>query len=475
MSENAALTPSQILAQLDQYVVGQQKAKRAVSVALRNRWRRRQLPADMASEVYPKNILLIGPTGVGKTEIARRLASLARAPFVKVEATKYSEVGYHGRDVESMVRDLVEDSVAILRREHAEMLRGKARDAAIDRVLQAILQSRGIPAHGGWHAEEESGLWRPKPSDSSDKSSALAEEAGDQDSIRQDLRAQIEAGELDEEPVLIEVLNRRTPTLNIMGPQGNETMGIDAMALQEVWGRNPGRRTKQRRLPVSEALQIIQEEEAEALMDEDAVYADAIERAENEGIVFIDEVDKVISSGIADGPDVSREGVQRDLLSVVEGCTVYTRYGHVRTDHILFIAAGAFHFHNPSELIPELQGRFPVRVPLQSLTEADFARILSEPKNSLVRQYCALFQTEGVELQFTEDGIARLAALAFQANQRTQDIGARRLFTILEKCLENLSFTAPDRGGEKLAINRELVDEELGEGEDDADLIRYEL
>ncbi len=472
MTENVALTPSQILSQLDQYVIGQQKAKRAVSVALRNRWRRRQLPEEMAAEVYPKNILLIGPTGVGKTEIARRLASLARAPFVKVEATKYSEVGYHGRDVESMVRDLAEDSVAILRREHAEMLEGKARQAAMERVFQAYLSSQGIPGQSSWQPAEEGGLWRPNPEGSSEENP----EAGiDQDKHREELRQQLENGELDDELILIEVLNRRTPTLNITGPQGNETMGIDAMALQEVWGRSPGRRTKQRRLPISEAIQLIQEEEAEAMMDEDAVHADAIQRAENDGIIFIDEVDKVISSGIADGPDVSREGVQRDLLSVVEGCTVYTRYGHVRTDHILFIAAGAFHYHKPSELIPELQGRFPVRVPLQSLTQADFARILSEPKNSLVRQYCALFQTEGVQLEFAEDGIARLAELAFQANQRSQDIGARRLFTILEKCLENLSFTAPDRRGERLAINRALVDEELGEGEDDADLIRYEL
>jgi ATP-dependent HslUV protease ATP-binding subunit HslU len=473
-----ALTPQEILARLDEYVVGQQKAKRAVAVALRNRWRRRQLPADFAQDVYPKNILLIGPTGVGKTEIARRLASLARAPFVKVEATKYSEVGYHGRDVESMVRDLAEAAVALLRQEHAERVRDEARKNAEERIFAALCASRGLLDLGDRARAFASALW--KPMTMADYTAARAEGDGEGDDAerraeREALRRKLASGEIEHEKVEIEVRDARTPTLNIMGPQGNETMGIDAQALQEMWGRGPARRTKVRRLEIREVRPIVESEEADKLLDEDAIFAEAIARTENDGILFIDEIDKVVGSGGGDGPDVSREGVQRDLLSIVEGCTVYTRYGHVRTDHILFIAAGAFHFHNPSELIPELQGRFPVRVALRPLTEADFVRILTEPRNSLVRQYEALFGTEGVELRFAEDGIARLAALAFRANKTTQDIGARRLFTILEKCLEELSFRATELAGRSIVVDRKLVDEHLGETADDEDLIRYKV
>jgi ATP-dependent HslUV protease ATP-binding subunit HslU len=478
----AALTPSVIQQKLDEYVVGQSKAKRAVAVALRNRWRRRQLPADLAADVYPKNILLIGPTGVGKTEIARRLASLARAPFVKVEATKYSEVGYQGRDVESMVRDLVEASVALVRAEHAEHVRSKARVAAEERILATLIANEGLDPRlddpRGYQLEGD--LWRP----SAASNPALPMTTTEQDSVdarirerraaRETLANDLGAGRIEDRRVEIELLDTSVPTLNIMGPQGQDAMGIDARALQEIWGRNT-RKTKVRKLTVAEARTLLESEEADKLIDQDAIQREALERAENDGIIFIDEIDKIVGGGSTDGPDVSREGVQRDLLSVVEGCAVYTRYGHVRTDHVLFLAAGAFHFHKPSELIPELQGRFPVRVALQPLTEADFVRILSEPRNSLTRQYVALLAAEHVELEFTADGIARLAGLAFRANKTTQNIGARRLMTILEKCLEDLSFRASELRGEKVVVDAKMVDEQLGETADDEDLIQYQI
>jgi ATP-dependent HslUV protease ATP-binding subunit HslU len=474
------LTPPEILARLDEYVVGQTKAKRAVAVALRNRWRRRQLPAELAADVHPKNIRLIGPTGVGKTEIARRLATLARAPFVKVEATKYSEVGYVGRDVESMVRDLVEASIALVRQEHVVAVQSKARAHAQERIFASLCVARGIAEHdddprGGYRTDE---LWRPNPLTSAPDSITVddlqqrkAERAGK----REELRAQLESGTLEQERIEIELIDTSIPTLAITGPQGNDAMGIDARALQEIWGRSPARKTKVRKLPVAEARAALESEEADKLLDQDAIQREALERAENDGIIFIDEIDKIVGAGSTDGPDVSREGVQRDLLSVVEGCAVYTRYGSIRTDHVLFLAAGAFHFHKPSELIPELQGRFPVRVALTPLTEADFVRILTEPKNSLTRQYVALFGAEGVRLRFTDDGVARLAALAFRANKTTQNIGARRLLTILEKCLEDLSFQASELGGREMVIDRAFVDEQLGETADDEDLIQYQI
>ncbi|MEM7204882.1 MAG: ATP-dependent protease ATPase subunit HslU [Planctomycetota bacterium] len=477
---DASLTPKEILSRLDDYVVGQNKAKRAVAVALRNRWRRRQLPSDVAADVYPKNILLIGPTGVGKTEIARRLASLASAPFVKVEASKYSEVGYHGRDVESMVRDLADASIALVRREQQEAVRPRAEQHAQERLLAVIAQTRGLAEPMPAPPTFSGGLWRPgaEGAEAEDPEAAAAEfERAMAERERQltEIREQLRGGDLDRELVEIEVIDRRPPTLSIQGPQGNETMGIDAQALQEIWGRSPAQRTKVRKLTVAEARETLIEEEADKLLDEDAVVRDAMDRAENEGIVFLDEVDKIIGSGGGDGPDVSREGVQRDLLPIVEGCAVYTRYGHVRTDHMLFIAAGAFHFHKPSELIPELQGRFPVRVALRPLAEEDFVRILTEPRNSLTRQYQSLFGTEGVTVRFTEDGVRRLAELAFRANQQTQNIGARRLLTILEKCLEDLSFEASERRGEEIVIDASMVNEQLGETGDDEDLIPYQV
>ena len=468
----AELTPREITRRLDEYIVGQSKAKRAVAVALRNRWRRRQLGNELAADVYPKNILMMGPTGVGKTEIARRLATLARAPFIKVEATKYSEVGYHGRDVESMVRDLVDAAVQLVRAEKVKEVAAKAAAAAEARILRALLDQHGLADYqdGG---VMEGGIWRARPvsaiSDAPPPDFAAREQA------RERLRQELTARAIEDRLVEVEMRDSKTPTLSVMGPQGNETMGIDTQALQELWGRAPANKTKVRKLPIGEARAILHEEEADKLLDQDAICQEALDRAQNDGIIFVDEIDKIVSSGSTDGPDVSREGVQRDLLSVVEGCAVYTRYGHVRSDHMLFLAAGAFHFHKPSELIPELQGRFPVRVALTSLTEADFVRILTEPKNALTRQYVALFKTEHVELSFTPEGIQKLAAIAFRANKTTQDIGARRLMTILEKCLEDLSFEASERNGQKIVVDGKLVEQRLGDAGDDADLIPYRM
>ncbi|MEQ1630863.1 MAG: ATP-dependent protease ATPase subunit HslU [Planctomycetota bacterium] len=480
------LQPREIQRRLDEYIVGQTKAKRAVAVALRNRWRRRQLPADVAADVYPKNILLIGPTGVGKTEIARRLATLARAPFVKVEATKYSEVGYHGRDVESMVRDLVDSAVALVRAEKVKEVEGKAAIAAEDRVYHALLEMRQLhdyqdPVAGEAPAQEGSAMWRARPFPGRATAQPVTA-AGDpvvaaeeREQQRRALRTQLHNRELERDLLEIELRDSKTPTLSVMGPQGNETMGIDAQALQEMWGRAPQVKMKLRKLPIGEARALLHEEEADKLLDMDAVCKEALDRAQNDGIIFVDEIDKIVGSGGGDGPDVSREGVQRDLLSVVEGCAVYTRYGHVRTDHVLFLCAGAFHFHKPSELIPELQGRFPVRVALQSLTEQDFVRILTEPRNALTKQYQSLFATEGVTLEFTPDGIATLASVAFRANKTTQDIGARRLMTILEKCLEDLSFDAGDRRGQTVRVDANVVRDRLGEAADDEDLLPYRM
>ena len=468
-----AQTPRETLELLDQFVVGQGRAKRAVAVALRNRWRRRQLEPALAQDVYPKNILLIGPTGVGKTEIARRLASLAQAPFVKVEASKYSEVGYHGRDVESMVRDLIEAAVALVRQEHATRVSKTARDLASERVYHCLLAGHGLNLILDPHPRSAHQLiWRPDqdPSDEVDP----PEELADQHRIAEVLRKRWDDGELEKEIIEIEVLDQGLSALTIMGPQGTDAMGIDTSALQEAWGRTPIPKTKVRRTTVSEAKAIIESEEADKLIDQDAIAREALDRCENEGIIFLDEIDKIIG-GHTDGPDVSREGVQRDLLPIVEGCAVYTKYGHIRTNHILFIAAGAFHFHKPTELIPELQGRFPVRVALQPLTEKDFVRILTEPRNSLVRQYEALFATEDVRVEFTRDGVERLAAIAFKANTVTQDIGARRLMTILEMCLESLSFEAAERPGESVRIDATMVEQTLGDAADDEDLMPYDM
>jgi ATP-dependent HslUV protease ATP-binding subunit HslU len=488
-----ALTPKEIVAHLDQYIVGQHRAKRAVAVALRNRWRRRQLSRELQDDVYPKNILLIGPTGVGKTEIARRLASMARAPFIKVEASRFSEVGYHGRDVESMVRDLVESAIAMVRLEKAAEVRVRSRAAAEERILAALYREEDLDPHDDYLIEtkggetvpftqDAGGLWAPVPGRGAGTATpdaaavAAAEERRHRRvAARDEWAERLRKGALDDREIQLEVADRSVPTLNITSPQGTESMGIDARAMQEIWGRQTGPRTKIRKLSVGEASRILEEEEADKLIDQDELTREALERAEHDGIIFLDEIDKIIGTGENEGPNVSREGVQRDLLPIVEGATVFTKHGYVKSDHVLFVAAGAFHFHKPSELIPELQGRFPIRVALSALTEADFVRILKEPRNALTRQYQALLAAEGVELTFTDDGLKALAAVAFKANRTTQNIGARRLMTVLEKLLEDLSFDAPDMRGQKVVVDARMVREKLGDAGDDDELIPYQM
>lgn len=494
--EPESLTPEEIVSRLDRHIVGQDKAKRSVAVALRNRWRRRQLPYELASEIYPKNILLIGPTGVGKTEIARRLAQLARAPFLKVEASKYSEVGYHGRDVESMVRDLTETAISMVRREKSAEVQEKAKAAAHHRILDALYGEMGLsededlpmdplmdPSSAEVRFVSDGGLWRPVmvPSEVQDGGSEdggvsreeIEARQEEREKKRQEVAAQFEAGKLDDEIIFVELRDTKSPTLSIRGPQGTDTMGIDAEALQELWGRGGGPKFKTRKLTVREAVKSLIEEEAHALIDEDEVILEAVDRVQNDGILFIDEIDKVIGGSGANGPDVSREGVQRDLLTVVEGCTVFTKYGDVDSSHILFLAAGAFHFHKPSELIPELQGRFPVRVALKDLSQEDFLRILVEPANSLTQQYKALLSTENVQLRFTDDGLAEIAAVAFKANKTTQNIGARRLMTTMERLLEQISYDAPEMEGQEVVVDKAFVEDRLGDAGDDPDLIKY--
>ncbi|PIE24408.1 MAG: HslU--HslV peptidase ATPase subunit [Planctomycetota bacterium] len=484
-----SLTPQEIVAELDRYIVGQERAKKSVAVALRNRWRRRQLPDELAQDVYPKNTLLIGPTGVGKTEIARRLAGLAKAPFLKVEASKYSEVGYHGRDVESMIRDLAEVSVRMVQAERNQAVREKALTATRERILEALYRQEevedfgddmGMAEPGHIQFVQDGGLWRPivtgpegelQEAEFEDPEQLAQQE--EQRQKREALAQSYDNGELEDFVLEIEVLDRNNPVLSVMGPQGTDAMGIDAGALQELWGRGGGPRTKRRRLKIQEVRALLLDEEAQKLVDEDDVHQEALRRAEQDGILFIDEIDKVVGAGSGSGPDVSREGVQRDLLTVVEGCTVYTKFGYIKTDHILFVAAGAFHFHKPSELIPELQGRFPVRVALQDLSEDDFTKILTEPQNSLTKQYRELLRTEGVELSFTEDGLAELAKVAFKANKTTQNIGARRLMTTMEMLLEEVSFEASENPGSTCVVDAAFVQKRLGAQADDPDLIRY--
>ncbi|HZX22122.1 MAG TPA: ATP-dependent protease ATPase subunit HslU [Woeseiaceae bacterium] len=444
-----SMTPREIVQELDKHIVGQDNAKRAVAIALRNRWRRVQVPEPLRSEITPKNILMIGATGVGKTEIARRLARLARAPFIKVEATKFTEVGYVGREVDSIIRDLMDVSIKMTREAEMAKVRHRAEDAAEERVLDALLPPprRGV----GFAAEEH------PPPESSD--------------TRQKFRKKLREGDLDERE--IEVETQAMPSgVEIMAPPGMEEMTSQLQSMFQNLGQ--GRRTT-RKLKVREALKILTEEEAARLLDDEEVKARALEAVEQHGIVFIDELDKVAKRSESMGADVSREGVQRDLLPLVEGCTVNTKYGMVRTDHILFIASGAFHVAKPSDLIPELQGRFPIRVELDSLKAADFVRILTEPDASLTRQYRALLDTEGVELGFTEAGVERIADVAFRVNENTENIGARRLHTVMERLLEVISYEAADRSGHTLSITAEYVDEHLGELVQDEDLSRYIL
>ena len=437
-------TPREIVSELDRYIVGQNNAKRAVAVALRNRWRRQQVAPDLRDEIAPKNIIMIGPTGVGKTEIARRLARLAQAPFVKVEASKFTEVGYVGRDVESMVRDLVELAILMVKTEEAKSQRLKAEDLAEERLLDLLLPG-------------EKNL-----EDAKDGSSTT----------RDKLRRLLRMGELNERMVEIETQDSQMPNMQVFGPQGSEDMGIN---IKEMFGNIFPKKTKNRKVKVSEAREMLVEMEAEKLVDMDKVQTLAKERTEQNGIIFIDEIDKIASREGGHGPEVSREGVQRDILPIVEGSAVNTKYGPVKTDHILFIAAGAFHVAKPSDLIPELQGRFPIRVELDSLEEADFVRILTEPNNALIRQYQALMETEGIHLQFSKEAIAEIAKTAARVNERTENIGARRLHTIMEKLLEELSFNAPELQDKGLSIDDAFVRERLSDIADNEDLSRYIL
>jgi ATP-dependent HslUV protease ATP-binding subunit HslU len=447
------LTPRQIVAELDRYVVGQHKAKRAVAVALRNRIRRQALPAEMAAEVTPKNILMIGPTGVGKTEIARRLAHLAGSPFLKVEASKFTEVGYVGRDVESMVRDLVSVAIEMVRREKQEAVRDKARRNVEEQLLDLLLP----PARPVDDAEAPADETRPKDSFVS---------------TREKLRDQLRSGALDQRQVEVEVRDRQSPSFQIMSSQGVEEMDVN---LKDMLPGLFGGRTRRRRLSVPEAREILQKEEEARLVDAEEVSRLAVERVENAGIIFIDEMDKIAGREGGHGPDVSREGVQRDILPIVEGTTVTTKHGTVRTDHVLFIAAGAFHVSKPSDLIPELQGRFPIRVELEPLTFEDLVRILREPKGALLSQYQALLGTEGVDLQFTEDAVAEMARLAMQVNDQTENIGARRLATILETVLEEVSFEGGADGPRVVCIDAAEVRRRLEGLVKDHDLSRFIL
>src|SRR5947208_9584590 len=422
MAEPRSLTPSEIVSELDRYSVGQNAAKRAVAIALRNRWRRFRVTPELKDEVMPKNIILVGPTGVGKTEIARRLARLAQAPFVKVEASKFTEVGYVGRDVDSMVRDLMEQGVQLVRDEQQRAVQGRAQEMSEDRLLDLLLPASAQSGAAGFTT--------------------------DRGGTREKLRGMLRAGGLDDRMVELDVQERAQGNMQIFGAQGMEEMGIN---LQEMLGNLPfGKKTKKRKLRVPEARRLLEQQEAEKLVDNDTVVREALERVQSSGIVFIDEIDKVAGPGGIGGqhgPDVSRGGVQRDLLPLVEGSTVNTKYGPVKTDHVLFIAAGAFHVAKVSDLLPELQGRFPIRVELEPLSQADLVRILSEPRNALTKQYAALLGAEGVELVFDQSGIAELARIASEMNSRTQNIGARRLHTVLEKVLEETSFAAPDLSG----------------------------
>ncbi|MCE5364026.1 HslU--HslV peptidase ATPase subunit [Pseudomonas anguilliseptica] len=445
-----SMTPREIVSELNRHIIGQDDAKRAVAIALRNRWRRMQLPAELRQEVTPKNILMIGPTGVGKTEIARRLAKLANAPFIKVEATKFTEVGYVGRDVESIIRDLADAAIKMLREQEMIKVRHRAEDAAEERILDALLP----PARTGFNEEAA-------PSSDSN--------------TRQLFRKRLREGQLDDKDIEIEVADAPAG-IEIMTPPGMEEMTNQLQSLFSNMGK--GKR-KSRKLKVKEALKMVRDEEAARLVNEEELKAQALEAVEQNGIVFIDEIDKVAKRGNTGGADVSREGVQRDLLPLIEGCTVNTKLGMVKTDHILFIASGAFHLSKPSDLVPELQGRLPIRVELKALTPQDFERILSEPHASLTEQYAALLHTEGLGIQFAQDGIKRIAEIAWQVNEKTENIGARRLHTLLERLLEEVSFSAGDLAGQQngapIVIDAAYVNSHLGELAQDEDLSRYIL
>lgn len=466
--KHKAMTPRQIVAELDKYIVGQKEAKKSVAVALRNRYRRSLLEEGIRDEIVPKNILMIGPTGVGKTEIARRLAKLTGAPFVKLEATKFTEVGYVGRDVESMVRDLVETAIRMVKAEKTETVKEKAEQQANERIVSIMAPSPNRGRSGKNPLEMIFG-GAGTHDDGEDDSQAANQ---DLQSRRAQLRERLMRGELEDQLIEIQVEDHSPSMLEMFTGQGSEQMGIN---MQEIFGNMMPKKTKKRKLPVQEARKVLIQEEANKLIDMDEVYQESIERAEQSGIIFLDEIDKIASKDQSGGPDVSREGVQRDILPIVEGSTVMTKYGPVKTDYMLFIAAGAFHIAKPSDLIPELQGRFPIRVELDSLTQEDFMRILKEPQNAMTKQYTALLATEGITVEFSDEAIAELARVAAEVNQNTDNIGARRLHTILEKLLEDLSFEAPDITMESIIITPEYVRDKLGDIARNRDLSQYIL
>jgi ATP-dependent HslUV protease ATP-binding subunit HslU len=447
------MTPRQIVTELDRFIVGQHNAKRAVAIALRNRWRRQQVPEDLRDEIAPKNIIMIGPTGVGKTEISRRLAKLSQAPFLKVEASKFTEVGYVGRDVESMIRDLVELAINMVRGEEQGKVQAKARERAEERVLDLLLPS-------------------PSPEHRIQPMGGEAQAAGDASSTREKLRRMLREGRLDERQLELETTKPAMPMVEVLTPQGMEEMEFN---LKDVFANLLPKKTKRQQVTVREAIEILTQEEATKLLDMDAVAKEAVRRVEQSGIIFIDEIDKIASREGGGGPDVSRQGVQRDLLPIVEGSTVNTKHGMVRTDHILFIASGAFHMSKPSDLIPEFQGRFPIRVELDPLTRDDFVRILTEPANALLKQYVALMQTESVTLRFTDDAVVEIADIAARVNERTENIGARRLHTVMERLLDQISFDAPEMAGSEVTIDAVQVRSKLEAVVKDDDLSRYIL
>ncbi len=466
------LTPRQIVAELDKYIIGQSEAKKSVAIALRNRWRRLNAPADMRDEIMPNNIIMIGPTGVGKTEIARRLARLAGAPFIKVEATKFTEVGYVGRDVDSMIRDLTDIAISMVRDEHTAAVQERARELAEERILDLLIPPAKKPAAD--YVPGPGFLMRPSPETHNDTEDATEDEMRER--TRHKFREMLKRGELDGREVEVEVASDQTPMLQVFGPMGLEEMGVN---LQDLFGSlGGGKKRKKRRMKIAEAREVLAQEEAQKLIDMDKVTKEALERVQQSGIVFIDEIDKVAarSGGGRSGPDVSREGVQRDLLPIVEGSGVMTKYGMVKTDHILFIASGAFHVAKPSDLIPEMQGRFPIRVELKNLTEEDFYKILTQPKNALLKQYKALLASEGVEIEFTDEAVKEIARIAAEVNEQVENIGARRLHTIVTTLLEDILFDVPDNlSGGKVVADRELVHAKLSAVVENRDLSQYIL